>query len=146
MVYSTTCKEALRDLSESLRLRTQLLDEIGRAHILGNLGVVRACMGMLDRAEGFLQEALLIYERFNHKPGLCQMLHDLGIVYGNELQIRTRTGGAHQAESKRAYERAKSSFMKSLELAKQLDIPTKIMQAERSLELLESLGAQGIAR
>lgn len=132
-------QNALRDLWESLEIRTKLLDDLGRAHILDNLALVFLKGEMVDEAEGYLQEALNIYDRFKHKPGQCQIFNDLGAVYATRLYIFGQRSGEHRDALKNYYQKAEGYYIKSLTLARKLQIPGKISQAEQNLVILKQL-------
>jgi len=131
-------EDAYRDLSDSLQIRTELLDDLGRAIILGNLALVFLRSGGVNEAEGYLIEALTICEKFNQTMGQCQALHDLGFVYRTKLNLRRKIGEVNRTELKDLYQKAENFYTRSLKLAKQLRIPIKIRQAEKSLEILKS--------
>jgi hypothetical protein len=126
-------ERAVQDLWESLSLRTNLLDDIGRATVLNNLALV--IMGN-DEAEEFLLEALSIYERFGHKVGRCQVMHDLAGVHMIKLKQLSRL---HRVQRRREYRIARNYLEESLRLAEELRAPVKIKQAQHNLRVLESL-------
>lgn len=132
----TNGKRAYEDLFTSLEIRTQLLDEFGRAYVLNNLGLTMIHGGGLDQAEGFLQESLEIFERFKHKVGQCQVMNDLGITYGTRFLLDSLSNSNNQSTLRSYYQKAETYYKKSLELAKELQIPIKISQAEQNLNKL----------
>lgn len=136
--YAGRLEDAIRDLGESLRIRTSLLDDIGRANILDNLALVLLNCGADEEAEAYLCEALEIYLRFGNRIGRCQVLHDLAGVYITRLRIAA-AGGSGKRGRRRCRTKAESYLRESLSLATELRIPSKVKQAERNLRLLESL-------
>lgn len=126
-------KRAYEDLWESLALRTSLLDDVGRATVLNNLALV--ILGS-EESEEFLLEARSIYERFRHKLGLCQVMHDLAGVH---MVRMSRSGKLHRLKRRSDYEKALSYLTESMRLAQELKAPAKIKQAEHNLRVLETL-------
>jgi tetratricopeptide (TPR) repeat protein len=126
-------ERAYRDLWESLELRTSLLDDMGRATVLGNLALL--ILGS-NESEEFLLEALSIYDRFGHKIGRCQITHDLAGVHMTRLK---RLSKFQLVQHRREYQRARNYLQESLRLAEELRAPVKIKQAQHNLKVLESL-------
>ena len=124
---------AYRDLWESLELRTSLLDDMGRATVLNNLALL---MLGSNESEEFLFEALSIYDRFGHKIGRCQVVHDLAGVHMTRL---TQLSKFHLVKRRREYQKAWSYLQESLRIAEELRAPVKIKQAKHNLKVLESL-------
>jgi tetratricopeptide (TPR) repeat protein len=131
--------ESYKDLQESLQIRTRLLDEIGQAIILDNLALVDLQVGEFDEAKGFLQESLEIYERFKHKPGLCQVFFDFGVLYGKKFSLSLKMGGESPSRINELYEKTHEYFNESLALAQSLNLVVKIKQAERGLQKLNDI-------
>lgn len=131
-------ERAALDLWESLQIRTQLLDDVGRAIILDNLALVFLRVGGVNEAEGYLMEALTICKKFKITVGQCQVLHDLGFVYRIKLKLSRTIGELNRTEWEDFYQKAENFYTQSLQLARQLQIPIKIRQAQRSIEILRS--------
>jgi len=135
-------KKAYYELWESLKIRTNLLDEIGQATILNNLGLVLlASEDGLEQAESSLLKALSIYEHFGHQLGRCQVLHDLAGVHITKLYRTRRRRMFRKLSSSYDYKKALAYLNESLDMAVRLKVPGKIKQAEYNLRMLDYLGS-----
>lgn len=135
-------ERAYSELWESLQIRTNLLDEIGQATILNNLGLVLLTSeNGLEQSESSLRKALSIYEHFGHQLGRCQVLHDLAGVHITKLQRALRRGKLRKLRGSDDYNKALAYLNESLQLAIRLQAPGKIKQAEYNLRALDHLGS-----
>ena len=127
--------------SESLSLRTSLLDEIGQATILNNIALTILREGEKDPklAEAKLQSALAIYEKFGCKSGQVQVLNDLGGVYVCTLLKYRNFKGKCKEDLINVQREARKYFEDSLSIAKELGLQSRIRQAEDNLKRLEPL-------
>jgi tetratricopeptide (TPR) repeat protein len=120
-------------LNESLKIRTDLQDEIGKAKILDNLAL--AILSEKPKpntklAEEKLANALAIYEKFGCKRGKCQVLNELGCVYLARLIDENDYNWIENRDQAITY------FKQSLSIAKELNIPSCIRQSEENLKRL----------
>jgi tetratricopeptide (TPR) repeat protein len=135
-------ERAYSELWESLQIRTNLLDEIGQATILNNLGLVLlASENGLEQSESSLRKALSIYDHFGHQLGRCQVLHDLAGVHITKLHRALRRGKLRKLRSSADYKKALAYLNESLQLAIRLQAPGKIKQAKYNLRALDYLGS-----
>ena len=83
----------------------------------GNLGIVHATRGDLDRAEEMYRKALALNESLGRKEGMASLYGNLGNLYLTRGDL----------------DRAEEMYANSLELFRQVGAKPKIEQVERML-------------
>ncbi|MDM7916488.1 MAG: tetratricopeptide repeat protein, partial [Candidatus Eisenbacteria bacterium] len=75
--------EAEADFRESLRVKQEIGDERGVAHVLNGLGLIRKEMGAFDEARALLEESLEHKRKIDDRPGILLTLLNLGNLENN---------------------------------------------------------------
>ena len=143
---------ALKYSSQALSLFEEIGDKVGRAKMLGDIGVVHWYQSNYPEALNYYFEALRIHEELGNKPDMAATLCNIGIVYNSQKEYHKALEYILKANTIDEALGNKNGVATNLgdigELYRNLSDQKKALEYElKSLQLYQELGDKnGIAR